>query len=142
MKARYFTVAAALMLSVVLVGCSAGKDDPTHSQDTRPSATMPGNVGNGGMMESASPNGGTMESAVPNDGTMGGGAGGTNDLNNDGTPDSTPGTSERVDGGDGIMDDIGDAAGDLIDDIGNGIENAGDAVKDGVGRAGRATRMR
>ncbi len=130
MKARYFMIAAALTLSVALAGCSAGKDTPTHSQDVRPSASMPGNTGNGGM----------MESAVPNDGTMGGGAGGTNDLNNDGTPDAMPGVSEQV--GSGILDDIGDAAGDLMDDIGNGMENAGDAIENGAGSAGRTTRMR
>ncbi len=118
MKARYFAIAAALMLSVALMGCSADRKDPMHSQDLRPSASVPGTT-------------------APNDAMSGGGAGGTNDQNNDGRPDATPDASDRV-SGDGIIDDIGDAAGDLIEGAGDGLEDAGDAVGDAAGRVGRA----
>ena len=68
----------------------------------------------------------------------GGGAGGTNDQNNDGLPDGSAGTGGQ--GGDSVMDDIGDAAGDLARGAGNAVRDAGDAIGDAARNVGRAMR--
>lgn len=81
-------------------------------------------------------------SQTPNDADQGGGAGGTNDQNNDGEPDSTPGLDERVeDGMDDMKQDIEDGVDDAkdsveegIDDAKRGIENATDSVQDEMNR--------
>ena len=116
--------AAAILLAACLAGCG-GEEQGRASSDpsVRPSAALPA---------SHSP-----EVNVPNDAMDGGGAGGTNDTDNDGRPDASPDPSERV-SGDGPLQDIGNAAGDLIQGAGEAVEDAGDAVGKAADRAGRA----
>ena len=78
-----------------------------------------------------------LTAALTNDAMEGGGAGGTNHTDNDGQPDASPDHSDRV-SGDGPLDDIGDAAGDLIEGAGDAVEDAGDAVGKAANRAGNA----
>lgn len=106
---------AIAVMSASLAGCASNnRSEATHSPDVRPSATA----------------------TLPNDAHQGGGAGGTNDTNNDGRPDAVPDASERV--SDGVLDDIGNAAGDVIEGAGDVIQGAGDAVGDAARRAGNA----
>ncbi|HIT32112.1 MAG TPA: hypothetical protein IAC25_04715 [Candidatus Enterenecus stercoripullorum] len=124
MKANHFTVlAAAILAAALLTGCSADQNGEAHTQDVRPSGTL---------RVSDDP-----EPSVSNDAMEGGGAGGTNDTDNDGQPDASPDHSGRV-SGDGPLEDIGDAAGDLIEGAGDAVKDAGDAVGKAADRAGNA----
>ncbi len=124
MKANYFTVLAAVVLAAVLLtGCGADQNAEAHTQDVGPSGTL---------RVSDDP-----EPSVSNDAMEGGGAGGTNDTDNDGQPDASPDHSDRV-SGDGPLEDIGDAAGDLIEGAGDAVKDAGDAVGRAADRAGNA----
>ena len=67
---------------------------------------------------------------------QGGGAGGTNDQDNNGLPDDVD--IQNYTGG--VGDDIGDAAGDLTRGAGNVIRDAGDAIGDAANDVGRAMR--
>lgn len=117
MKKRSFALAMAFVLTLVLMGCSAGREgntlEPSHNvgdhNDARHSAGLGG-------------------AADGNDAFQGGGAGGTNDRNNDGQPDS--GASSGIGQ---AADDIGRAAGDLV-------QGAGDAIGDAADDVGRAMR--
>lgn len=117
MKTRRFALAMALMFALTLAGCSANREE--NSSPVEPTHTTPG------AAHSDSNNG--------NDAMDGGGAGGTNDQNNDGLPDSSAGM-----GGDDALDDIGDAAGDLARGAGDMIRGAGDAIGDAANDVGRA----
>lgn len=121
MKKRSFALAVAFVLALVLTGCSADRE--VNSLEPGSSAWI----------------GGTADG---NDALQGGGAGGTNDRNNDGLPDSSAGPDGRSSGsGMGqAADDIGRAAGDLARGAGDAARDAGNAVgnaADGVGRAMR-----
>lgn len=76
-------------------------------------------------------------SQAPNDTFEGGGAGGTNDQDNDGMPEATLSPEEKVEdevGND--MDDVKEDIQDGMDDIKEGtkeaIDDAGDAVERGM----------
>lgn len=129
MKQKYFALVMAFAMAAALTGCSAGRNDnnaghvsPTNSltpdYDDRASA------GVGGAQNSAGLN---------NDAAQGGGAGGTNyDQNN------VDGTGINPSDGDDLIDDIGDAAGDLTRGVGNAARNAGNAVGNAARNAGSA----
>ena len=122
MKTKHLAILSAVVLAAVLTACGpAAEDEP--GQDGKPGASA--------QMSRA------PESSMPNDAMEGGGAGGTNDTDNDGKPDASPDHSERV-SGDGPLEDLGDAAGDLIQGAGDAAEDAGDAVGKAADRAGRA----
>ena len=104
MKKRSFALAMAFVLTLALTGCSAGREDNT----LEPSRGVTGS------------DSGVYETNDGNDAFEGGGAGGTNDRDNDGQPD--PG-----------VDDVGRAAGNLARGVGNAV---GDAVN-GVVRTKR-----
>ena len=116
MKKRSFALAMAFVLTLALAGCSAGRVGNTME----PSRNVTGS------------DSGVYETADGNDAFEGGGAGGTNDRDNDGRPDSGIGSDDRSGVGQAV-DDIGRDAGDLARDAGDAI---GDAVDD-VGRAMR-----
>ena len=114
MKAKYIALAMAVLLSFSFVGCS-GRNESSNSSlapTSSPAATKPGNQ-----------NGQNNH----NDALEGGGAGGTNDSGNNGQSNASPDPSARV-SGNGVMNDIGNAAGDLMEGAGNAIQDAGDAV--------------
>lgn len=132
MKRRFALLAASAVLIFALTACSARNDSGT------------------GDVNSVTPD--TTPSAVPgdqmpgNDANEGGGAGGTNhDANGDGSS-TNPGYSTQDGNGlnrdDGVLDNVGDAAGDLMRGIGNGVGNAldrmGNAARDGGNAAGKA----
>ena len=125
MKKRSFALAMVFVLTLVLTGCSAGREgntmNPSHSvsgsdRDAHSSAGV-GGVDDG------------------NDAFQGGGAGGTNDQNNDGRPDSGAGSGVGQ-----AVDDIGRDAGDLARGVGDAARDAGDAIGDAVDGVGRAMR--
>ena len=118
MKKRHFALAVAFVFALALTGCSANRvenSDPVEPTYTQPGATH------------TVPSGGS-------DATQGGGAGGTNDRDNDGLPDG--GTVN--DGAGNAVDDIGDAAGDLARGAGDVVRGAGDAIGDAANDVGRA----
>ena len=127
MKVKYIAIAMAVVLGVSLMGCSRKNADAKHSPapTQRPTATVPGNQ------------------EQNNDALDGGGADGTNNSDNGNhstiTPDATPNVS-----GDGVLDNIGDAAGDLVEGAGDAIQDAGDAIGNAAdnitGNSGRTTR--
>ena len=127
MKVKYIAIAMAVVLGISLMGCSRknveAKNSPSPTQ--RPTATVPGNQ------------------EQNNDALDGGGAGGTNDTNKDNHSTATPETSPQV-SGDGVLDNIGDAAGDLVEGAGDAIQDAGNAIGNAAdnitGNSGKATR--
>lgn len=141
MKQRRFALTMALVFALALAGCSANREEnsspvePTHGVQNTPGTggdaqNSPGM--NGGVEHSPGMNGGNNG----NDAMDGGGAGGTNDQNNDGRPDSSAGVGGQD--GDSVMDDIGDAAGDLARGAGDVVRGAGDAIGDAANDVGRA----
>lgn len=135
MKQRRFALAMALVFALALAGCSANREE--NSSPVEPTHTVSGGVQNtpnsgGDAQHSPGMNGGSSG----NDAMDGGGAGGTNDQNNDGRPDSSAGVGGQD--GDSVMDDIGDAAGDLARGAGDVVRGAGDAIGNAANDVGRA----
>ena len=123
MKKRSLALAMAFVLTLALTGCSAGRESTT----TQPSR----NVSDG--HDDAHDSDGIFGTDNGNDAFQGGGAGGTNDRDNDGLPDSDAGS----DVGDAV-DDIGRAAGDLARGAGDVARDAGDAIGNAADNVGRA----
>ena len=123
MKKRSFALAMAFVLTLILTGCSAGRE---------------GNTLNPGPSVTGSDSG-VYESDNGNDAFEGGGAGGTNDRDNDGRPDSGVGSDDRSGAGQ-AGDDIGRAAGDLARGAGDVARDAGDAIGNAADDVGRAMR--
>ena len=114
MKKRSFALVLALVLALALTGCSASRVEPSRG------------VGS---------DSGVYETYDGNDAFEGGGAGGTNDRNNDGRPDASDGSGVGR-----AADDIGRAAGDLARGAGDVVRDAGDAIGDAADGVGRAMR--
>ena len=113
MKKRSFALAAAFVLAMALTGCSASRESNTM----QPSHSVSGN-------HSDARNSDWLDgTADGNDAFQGGGAGGTNDRNNDGLPDGSIGSDVGQ-----TADDIGRAAGDLTQGAGDAVRDAGDAI--------------
>lgn len=136
MKQRRFALAMAIVFALALAGCSANREE--NSAPVEPAGNAPGgNVqhtpdAGGDAQNSPGMNGGSNG----NDAMEGGGAGGTNDLDNNGQPDGAAGTGGQD--GDSVIDDIGDAAGDLARGAGDVVRGAGDAIGDAANDVGRA----
>ena len=111
MKIRCAAAILAVVMVFTLIGCSRNRGNAENSAAPTgaPSATAPGNQ---------------------NDSFEGGGAGGTEDSQNSSRPDNSPEVSPNGDG-DGLLNDIGDAAGDLMDGAGDALQDAGDAIRGG-----------
>ena len=112
MKKKSFVLAVAFALTLALTGCSAGRENNT----LEPSRGVTGS------------DSGAYETNDGNDAFEGGGAGGTNDRDNDGKPDS------------GAESDVGRAIDDIGRDAGDLVRDAGDAVGNAVDDVGRAMR--
>ena len=153
MKLKFFAVAMAFVMAVALTGCFAGREEssspvePTNSvssdSGSRASAVVGSDARNSAGVGSDARNSAGVDDIrnsadVGNDAAQGGGAGGTNDLDNDGVPDGSAGRSRAGVGR--AVDDIGDAAGDLARGAGNAVRDVGDAVGDAVSDVGRAVR--
>lgn len=143
MKKRRFALAMAFVLALALTGCSANREnnsDPVApSNDVSESHNGGQNSANMGDAAGNSP--GISDSAGGNDAMQGGGAGGTNDVDNDGLPEGGDSQSRsRSNSGGNVMDDIGDAAGDLARGAGNAVRDAGDAIGNAANDVGRAMR--
>ena len=106
-KITAFTLA--FILALTLTACSS-KDNGQTTTSPTPSA---------GQSASPSP---SITPDPGNDSMEGGGAGGTNDTNNDGKPDADADHSGQPENSDNLLDD------------------AGEAVEDGLDKAGRAVR--
>lgn len=119
MKKKCLAVCLALVLIMGLVGCSRRSEKPQNSSapTPKPSASV------------------SDDREDQNDSFEGGGAGGTEskDPAISDRPDASPDVT-----GDGILDDIGDGAGDLINGAGDAIQDTGDAIGDAVRKAGDA----
>ena len=118
MKKRSFVLAMAFVLALALTGCSANRE---------------GGIANPGHDYDDARNSDRIDDG--NDAFHGGGAGGTNDWNNDGLPDGSVGSD--VEQG---VDDIGRTAGDLARGVGDAARDAGDAVGNAADNVGRAMR--
>ena len=119
MKKRSFALAMAFALTLGLTGCSASREDNT----LEPSHSVAGSHNDARNTDGLDDG---------NDAFEGGGAGGTNDRDNDGHPDSGAGSDDRSGVGRAV-DDIGRDAEDLA-------RGAGDAIGDAVDNVGRAMR--
>ena len=143
MKLKFFAVAMAFVMAVALTGCFAGREEssspvePTNSVSSDSGSRASAGVGSDAR-NSAGVDDIRNSADVGNDAAQGGGAGGTNDLDNDGVPDGSAGRSRSGVGR--AVDDIGDAAGDLVRGAGNAVREVGDAVGDAVSDVGRAVR--
>ena len=111
MKKKSFALAMVFALMLALTGCSAGREGHTL-----------GPVGS---------DSGAYETDDGNDAFEGGGAGGTNDRDNDGRPDSSADPDDHSGVGK-AADEIGRAAGDLARGAGDMARDAGDAIGDVV----------
>ena len=121
MKQRRFALAMALVFVLALAGCSANREE--SSAPVEPTDHI-----SGGGVQNTPGMGGADHSPGMN----------SNDQNNDGLPDGSAGTGGQ--GGDSVMDDIGDAAGDLARGAGDAVRDAGDAIGDAARDVGRAVR--
>ena len=126
MKKRSFALAMAFVLTLILTGCSAGREGNTLN----PSHSVTGNHNDARNSDGLDDG---------NDAFEGGGAGGTNDQNNDGLPDGNADFDDQSGIGQ-AADDIGRAAGDLVHDAGDAVRDAGDAIGDAADGVGRAMR--
>lgn len=98
MKRRLSVFLLAVLAVFVFAGCSS--NDPVKTTPESVPATQ-----------------------VPNDADQGGGAGGTSDKNNDGTPD------ERVEDG---LDDVKQDVENGVDDVKDGVKEGMDDMKRGI----------
>lgn len=117
-KLKYFALSMAFVMAVALTGCSANRDRdnvesnyPTHS----PASDYDGQASAG----------------------MDDGAYYSNNVGD--VQDNTPGTDHGPSGS-GVIDDIGDAAGDLARGAGNAVRDAGDAIGNAASDVGRTMR--
>lgn len=164
MKKSVIAWTAALTLALALTGCSA--DRSTNSDDMGAGSSPSVNSDDPARGSAGIGSEDGRESALPtpdvNDAENGGGAGGTNDVDNDGRPESrnqanaydqTHGGIDDeghiVDNGanngggvGGTMDDVGNAVGDAARGIGNGVgdvaRGAGNAIRDAGNAVGDA----
>lgn len=129
MKLKHFVLSMAVVMAVALTGCSAGREsnstapvDPTNTNsmtsdyDSRASANNDYGAGGGsgaGLDDGTYPSG-----AVGGDNADGHVSDNYYQNNVSGTPSN----------GDNVIDDIGDAAGDLARGAGNAIGNAANDV--------------
>ena len=130
MKLKHFVLAMAIVMAVALTGCSAGREsnstapvNPTNSMtsdyDSRVSANSDYGTGSSaGLGDSAYPS-----SAVGDKDANG-------HVSDDYYQNNVTGAPSN---GNSVIDDIGDAAGDLVQGAGNAIDDAAN----GVGRAMR-----
>ena len=125
MKKRSFALAMAFVLTLALTGCSAGREGNTM----QPSHNVSGDHSDARSSD------GVFGIDDGNDALQGGGAGGTNDRNNDGLPDGSIGSDVGQ-----AADDIGRAAGDLARGAGDAVRDAGDAIGNAADDVGRAMR--
>ncbi len=132
MKLKFFALSMACVMAVGLAGCSANRD-PGGTDSEQPSSSVSdsgdrASEGVGGSAQGShgfagAQSGTGINHGAGDDAAQGGGAGGTDDASRSGSPS----------GGSGLIDDIGDAAGDLARGAGDAI---GD-VADGIDRAMR-----
>lgn len=137
MKQKYYVFAIACVMALSLTGCFASRDDENSSAPVEPTHSMPSDYSSyppSAGMDDVRNSAGV---GTGNDAMQGGGAGGTNDQDNNGLPDDVD--IQNYTGG-GVGDDIGDAAGDLTRGAGNVIRDAGDAIGDAANDVGRAMR--
>lgn len=121
MKLKYFALAMACAMVLALAGCSANRDVNSGAP------VQPTNSASAG------------ESGRP--GPEAGGGQNSPDVGGDMQNSAGVGDSGRARSGAGnVMDDIGDAAGDLARGAGNAARDVGDAIGDAVNGAGRAVR--
>ena len=128
MKQKYFALVMAFAMALALTGCSAGRNDNNAEVQSTNSMTS-----DAGDRASAGVGDAQNSAGLNNDAAQGGGAGGTNyDQNN------VDGTGMNPSDGDDVIDDIGDAAGDLTRGVGNAARSAGNAVGNATRNAGNA----
>lgn len=144
MKRRSVLLFSALVLGICLVGC-ASRNKPT-STDT------PGTDNTHSITPDTTPSVIPDDYLPGNDANEGGGAGGTDDSDNgmfdenmdhqndvgkdhNGVDDNT--TNDGTHRDDGVLDDVGDAAGDLAHGAGDAMDGIGDALQKGGNAVGR-----
>lgn len=133
MKLKYLALSMACVMAVSLAGCSANRDsDGVNSVRPSSGVSDSGDRASEGIDGNAQVSHGFSDAessaGVGDNAAQGGGAGGTDDASQSSRPS------------DGLIDDIGDAAGDLTRGAGNAIRDAGDAIGDAAGDVGRAMR--
>lgn len=114
-----YALSALLILTVTLAGCTSDEEGNPVSQRPEESHSA---------LDSQPP-----RASVPNDAAQGGGAGGTNDTDNDGIPDAD--AEHSVHPSD-ALEDLKDAADDLLHGAGDALEDAGDGMKRAAGKDG------
>lgn len=128
MKQKYFALAAACAVALALTGCSAGRND-NSAEPVAPTNSLTADSND------------RASAGVPNDAAQGGGAGGTNAKpENSYHQNNVPGSESMPSDGDGLVDDIGDAAGDVARGAGDMVRGAGNAIGDAAGDVDRAMR--
>lgn len=150
MKMKYFALSAALVMVLALTGCSANRADHSTAPDTPSNSVQNSDRVDNDDRNSASVNNdyNSPGAGTGNDAMQGGGAGGTNDLDNDGFPDGSAGitgndsvNNDTAGSGAGqVADDIGRAAGDLARGVGNVARGTGDAIGNAANNVGNAMR--
>lgn len=116
MKLKYFALAMACAMVLALAGCSANRDVNSGAPVQPTNSASAGESGRPGS-ENSPDVGGDMQNSA-------------------GVGDSGRARS----GAGNVMDDIGDAAGDLARGAGNAARDVGDAIGDAANGAGRAVR--
>lgn len=130
MKQKYFALSLACLMAMALTGCSASRDkdsaassDPTHSMTSDYDGQASAGMDDGAYY---SDNAGTDR----DDGH----------VSDDYYQNNVAGDGSRPSTGGGVMDNIGDAAGDMVRGAGDVVRGAGDAIGDAANDVGRAMR--
>ena len=127
MKQKYFALILACLMAMALTGCSASRDkDSTVSSDPANSVTSDYD----GQVSAGMDDGAYYSDNVGDDGHVSDDYY-QNNVSGDGSRPSTEG---------GVMDDIGDAAGDMARGTRDVVRSAGDAIGDAANNVGRAMR--
>ena len=125
MKKSIAALTLTMALALVMAGCASDKDKNTASPGVSPSqSAAPSQTVS--PSQSAAPSQ-TVSPAPGDDSMNGGGAGGTNDRDNDGQPDAAEDNSGAVTS-DSPIGRAGNAVGRGIEDAGNAVKNAADDV--------------
>lgn len=144
MKLKYFTLAMAFAMALVLAGCTANRDDnsaapvpPTHTVSGDQNDRNSPEVGSGSQNDV---NGGDTQNSPGMGGAQNStGVDGTGASDDVGQNNGRSGVRSRSGVGNAI-DNIGEAAGDLARGAGNAVQDAGNAIGNAVGDVGRAVR--
>lgn len=138
MKLKYLALSTALMMALALTGCSASRDNNSAAPvNPTNSAALDDNSRASASSEYGAENSAGLDDGAYSSDAVGSGNGGGRTGDNYGQ-NNVSGTSRSRSSGTDVIDDIGNAAGDLARSAGNVVRDAGNAIGNAANNAGSA----